>query len=86
MTKTVNNVPDVVSYTYDAFGLRQTKTINNVTTRHIWDGSNIIADVGATTSIYHRGVGLIAKQDGNTVQNYHLNAHGDVVMIGLRYL
>ncbi|MBO4898035.1 MAG: RHS repeat-associated core domain-containing protein [Clostridia bacterium] len=82
ISRTANNNTDVISYTYDAEGLRQTKTVNNVTTRHIWDGTDIIADIGADTTLYHRGADLIAKETGNSTENYRLNGHGDVVMLG----
>jgi len=66
----------LTTYKYKADGLRYSKTTGGVTTTHLWDGSNIVADVANNTvKTYVRGVNLIS--DGT---NYFLyNAHGDIV-------
>jgi RHS repeat-associated protein len=70
-----------IAYTYDTFnrmisagnttyiyrpdGLRHSKTNNNQTTTHVWDGSNISLDItGSNTVKYIRGIGLIATDCG----------------------
>jgi YD repeat-containing protein len=64
------------SYTYKPDGLRYSKTTTGVTTTHIWDGQNVVAEVsGGTTTTYLRGINLI-KSDSVF---YSFNAHGDVV-------
>lgn len=72
------------SYTYDGNGLRQSKTVNGVTTTHLWDGMNIVAETGAATTLYYRGMGLLASGTGSNVDLYRLNAHGDVIKHGSR--
>ena len=39
------------TYTYQANGLRLAKTVNGVSTTHIWDGQNIAADLDANNTI-----------------------------------
>ncbi len=81
----------VASYTYNADGLRSSKTVNGHTTKHVWDGNqNIIADITGdssyTADCYFFGAGITAsynftsgvKSDYNY---YRKNAHGDVVSI-----
>ena len=64
-------------YTYRPDGLRH--SIGD--TVHIWDGSNIVADIdGSNVSVYIRGINLIYADDGDKTY-YHFNAHGDVVVL-----
>ena len=66
-------------YTYRADGLRTSKTVNGETTKHIWDGMNLIADITTNnTTIYSRGINLIFS---NANCYYLYNAHGDVVQL-----
>jgi len=47
----------------------------------VWDGQNIVAEVGATGVIvarYLRGANLIAREQDGAAQYYLFNAHGDV--------
>ena len=72
------------SYTYDADGLRQSKTVNGVTTNHIWDGMNMVAETdgnNAVKSVYTRGRELISSKNGTEVTYYLHNGHGDVNML-----
>jgi len=73
----------VAEYTYLASGLRRSKTVDGVTTAHIWDGGNIIADEvnGTITNTYLRGVGLIATDLDGSRSYYLCNAHGDVTSL-----
>jgi len=73
----------VAEYAYRANGLRQSKTVNGVTTTHIWDGSNIISDLinGAVANKYYRGIGLIGADLGGARNYYLYNAHGDVTSL-----
>ena len=70
---TYSYVGDVeTTYSYRPDGLRHSKN----GTVHIWDGANIVGEVGGAT--YVRGIGLIKSG-----ANYCLfNAHGDVVQVG----
>jgi len=67
-------------YTYNADGLRTTKTVNGAETRHIWSGANIIFEMSSIDEVqYIRGINLICMDDGTTESFYMFNAHGDVV-------
>ena len=64
-------------YTYRPDGLRH--SIDDKV--HIWDGSNIVADIdGSNVNVYISGVNLIYADDGDKTY-YHFNAHGDVVAL-----
>ena len=72
-------------YTYNADGLRQSKTVNGVTTKQIWDGSNIVGETdgsGAVLSVYTRGLkGVISDRAGEEETYYIYDGHGDVNML-----
>lgn len=58
------------------------KTVNGVTTNHIWDGSNIVAETDGNkqvTAKYYRGSDLISQEVSNTESYYQFNMHGDVI-------
>lgn len=68
-------------YTYKTDGLRLSKTANGEKTVHVWDGSNIIADIvdeNQVVNTYYRGIGLISSTNDGY---YFYNAHGDVVQL-----
>ncbi len=73
------------TYTYNGDGLRISKTVNGVMTRHVWDGSQIALELngaGTVTQKYIRGINLIAAENGSGVRSYYLyNGHGDVVKL-----
>ena len=70
------------NYTYDGNNLRQSKTVNGITTTHIWDGTDIVMDIGGTTNKYYRGLTGINYADlGGTLSYYHKNAHGDITAL-----
>ena len=71
------------SYTYDANNLRQSKTVDNVTTNHIWDGQNMVMETkGTQVNKYYRGVnGITYASMNGTVSYYHKDAHGDVTAL-----
>ena len=62
-------------YTYNADNMRQSKTVDSVTTEHVWIGSNIALDiVGSDVISYISSI----KSDYGW---YVFNAHGDVVQL-----
>ncbi len=73
--------PDNVGYTYYTYradGLRHSVG----STAHVWDGTNIVADVsGSTVAVYFRGIGLIYTEAAGVKTYYHQNAHGDVILL-----
>ena len=61
------------SYTYDAAGQRISKTVDGVTTNHIWDNNgNIVVE---NDKIYNRGLGGEIISAGDNYYAY--NGHGD---------
>ena len=62
-------------YTYTADGLRSSQTVNNITSRWVWDGTRLVKD-GDTN--YYYGLSLISSSAGNY---YVLNGHGDVAAL-----
>jgi len=75
-----NGTTTNASYTYNGMGLRQSKTVNGVTTGHIWDGSNIVSDItGGQSTTYVRGLSLIGTVSPSGLkQQYVTDGHGDV--------
>ena len=74
------------AYTYRPDGLRYGKTYGSgagaTGVTHLWDGQNIVAEIGATGNVvarYLRGANLIAREQDGALQYYLHNAHGDVV-------
>ena len=66
------------SYTYNAEGMRKSKTVNGETTQFWWNGSNMILEAKAdgTKNEYVYGVdGILSQNDAYYVKN----GHGDVV-------
>lgn len=81
LTKTMQN-GKTASYTYNGDGLRMSKTVDGVTTSHIWDGTNIAGDVtNGTVTKYIRGLQLISSKKGSNESFYTYNGHGDVVQL-----
>ena len=80
---TQGGVNTVATYLYDGNNLRQSKTVDNVTTQHLWNGSNIVADVtGNETQTYIRGLNLTyMKAADGTMSKYVTDGHGDVVAL-----
>ena len=69
-----------VSYSYNASGLRKSKTVNSETSNFIWNGQNMIAETGENDAIQNTYTydmtGVILRNDSDW---YLKNAHGDVV-------
>jgi len=69
------------TYTYRPDGLRSSKTVNNITTTHIWDRNNIILELNDSGAVINR---FDRARRGQLVYSYHHgfylhNARGDVV-------
>ena len=65
----------LAEYKYDAAGRRSSKTVNGVTTNHIWDGSNIVYETegsGAYKAAFYRGVHLIGSKAAGIALDYYL--------------
>lgn len=75
-----------MTYSYQADGLRATKTVNGVPVRHIWDGDQIVLELssaGAITAKYVRGINLISSEGGagENKRIFLFNGHGDTVQL-----
>lgn len=73
-------------YTYNADGLRISKTVNDITKYHIWDGNQIVLELNdeyVVTNKYIRGINLIRAEEteGSNPKYYLFNGHGDVVQL-----
>jgi len=72
------------SYTYNWDGLRASKTINGVTTNHIWDSDQMVLETdaaGNVTNKYIRGINLIYSGEGANRRYFLYNGHGDTVQL-----
>ena len=73
------------AYEYRPDGLRRSKTVSGVTTRHVWDGENICMDLTgdwSTKNRYIRGLRLVEYTAGGTERwQYQYNQHGDVTSV-----
>ena len=70
-------------YTYNPEGMRSGKTVNEISTRYIYDNGNILSSVsdGSYTS-YNRGTELISvSQYGKEKLYYQTDSHGDVTAL-----
>ena len=72
-----------VSIAYRPDGLRNSKTSSAGTVTHMWDGSNIVADIqpGGSAEVYLRGNGLIMATGSGGTRYYVYNGHGDAVQL-----
>ena len=69
------------SYTYNADGIRTSKTVGTTTTDFLLDGGNVVGEIEGSSLMgrYLYGLNLI-YQEGLSYKSYYLfNAHGDVV-------
>ncbi len=86
MTQSVVNGV-TTNYTYYADGLRRTKTSNGITTVHMLDGDDVIADLNGSYELkysYVRGLGNqlevfeVGSEGSGLTSAYIHNIHGDV--------
>ena len=75
-----------VSFTYDAEGLRASKTVNGEKTIYVWDGDQVVMELskgGAVQKRYIRGNDLVYADKGeNTEKTYYVtDMHGNVVQL-----
>ncbi|MCI8792077.1 MAG: RHS repeat-associated core domain-containing protein [Eubacterium sp.] len=75
-----------VSFTYDAEGLRTSKTVNGEKTVFVWDGNQLVMELsegGKLQKRYIRGTDLVYADKGeNTEKQYYVtDPHGNVVQL-----
>lgn len=71
------------TYTYNAEGIRTSKTVNNVTHTYTLEGSTIIAEnyTGVSLRFLYDNTGVIGVYYNNTLYMYEKNLQGDVVAL-----
>ncbi len=75
-----------VSFTYDAEGLRTSKTVNGKKTVFVWDGDQLVLELSESGKVqkrYVRGNDLVYadKGTGTEKQFYVTDSHGNVVQL-----
>ena len=75
-----------VSFTYDAEGLRTSKTVNGEKTFFVWDGDQLVMELSESGKVqkrYIRGNDLVYADKGeNTEKQYYVtDPHGNVVQL-----
>ncbi len=75
-----------VSFTYDAEGLRTSKTVNGEKTVFVWDGDQLVLELSESGKVqkrYIRGNDLIYADKGTDTekQYYVTDSHGNVVQL-----
>ena len=73
----------VSEYEYNADGMRESKTVNGVKTRYVYDGDNISGEITEDRIInYYRGTELIGyTTNAGDMYYYRQNSHGDVTAL-----
>lgn len=74
------------SYTYGADGYRKSKTVNGKTTTHIWDGGQVVKELGAKHKEYYRSGSEILVGNTGWMGNYTYltDGHGNVTQMTAR--
>ena len=75
-----------VSFTYDAEGLRTSKTVNGEKTVFVWDGDQLVMELSESGKVqkrYIRGNDLVYADKGeNTEKQYYVtDPHGNVIQL-----
>ncbi len=75
-----------VSFTYDAEGLRTSKTVNGEKTVFVWDGDQLVLELSESGKVqkrYVRGNDLVYADKGNSTEKqfYVTDSHGNVVQL-----
>ena len=73
----------LVEYQYGADGLRRGKKVDGRNRYHVWDGANMVLEIGVngvTAARYLRGLELIAREQDGKREYYHQNGHGDIIL------
>ena len=72
-----------VSYSYNADGLRLSKTVNGTKTQYVWDGNTLLAQkAGSNVMVFlYNATGLYGFKYGGNTYFYLYNGQGDVTGI-----
>ena len=72
-----------MEYQYGPDGLRRGKKVDGRSRYHVWDGTNMVLEIGVngvTVARYLRGLELIAREQDGKREYYHQNGHGDIIL------
>jgi RHS repeat-associated protein len=76
-----------VTYGYDPMGRRSSKTVDGVTTRHLYDGNQVIGEYDAAGNLVRRfvyGPGIdqpVVMRSGGNTYYYHFDGQGSVIAL-----
>ncbi len=72
------------TYSYLPDGMRNEKTVNGVTTGHLWDGTDMVAETSDDAVVYKHvhGAGLLCAENATDEKTWYVkDAHGNTVQL-----
>ena len=81
--KSISDGANTVSFTYDEFGMRTTKTAGGITTNYVYENGKLLREVTGSEKIdfVYGSDGIIGFRTGNKNYLYRKNIYGDVTEI-----
>ena len=81
--KNISDGANTVSFTYDEFGMRTTKTAGGITTNYVYENGKLLREVTGSEKIdfVYGSDGIIGFRTGNKNYLYRKNVFGDVTEI-----
>ena len=81
--KSISDGANTVSFTYDEFGMRTTKTAGGITTNYVYENGKLLREVAGSEKIdfVYGSDGIIGFRTGNKNYLYRKNVFGDVTEI-----
>lgn len=81
--KSISDGANTVSFTYDEFGMRTTKTAGGITTNYVYENGKLLREVTGSEKIdfVYGSDGIIGFRTGNKNYLYRKNVFGDVTEI-----
>ena len=81
--KSISDGANTVSFTYDEFGMRTTKTAGGITTNYVYENGKLLREVTGSEKIdfVYGSDGIIGFRAGNKNYLYRKNVFGDVTEI-----
>ena len=81
--KSISDGANTVSFTYDEFGMRTTKTAGGITTNYVYENGKLLREVTGSDKIdfVYGSDGIIGFRTGNKNYLYRKNVFGDVTEI-----
>ena len=81
--KSISDGANTVSFTYDEFGMRTTKTAGGITTNYVYENGKLLREVTGSEKIdfVYGSDGVIGFRTGNKNYLYRKNVFGDVTEI-----